>query len=116
MSAALRPEVVLLLADCENLGATFARREHPRHPTAERGTPGEPFATADAELLLSATGAEIAAAIEMLGTDIALDRAEIAPLRNKAAEIARRQLRRLLDPATRLELTEWLRDHGGGAA
>ena len=113
---ALRPDVVLLLADLENVGATFAGREHPRHVSLDRDTPGDPFDTAEAALVLTVTRAEIRAAMDLHTADIELTRDEIAPLRNKVAEIARRQLRRQLDPATRSELTEWLRDHGGDAA
>lgn len=114
--SAVRPDAVVLLADCENIGAAFAGREHPRHQRERRDIPGEPFDTAEAALVLSVTSAEIAAANELLTADIELSRDEIAPLRNKVAEIARRQLRRLLDPAMRAELTEWMRDHGGDAA
>jgi len=114
--SAVRPDAVLLLADCENLGAIFSGREHPRHARLDNDTPGEPFGTAEADLVRSVTSAEIAAAIDLLSADIELDRAEIAPLRSKVAEIARRQLRRQLDPAMRAELSDWMRDHGGDAA
>ena len=113
---ALRPDVVLLLADLENVDATFSGREHPRHVGLDKDRPGDPFDTADAAAVLTVTRAEIAAVISLHTADIEMMRDETAPMRNKVAEIARRQLRRQLDPVMRAELTEWLRDHGGDAA